>query len=61
MLPNNNPESLSAFNHLADTGECIFELSPNESRLFPVALELLSTLPYEECCHSFVDEIACGR
>ena len=54
-------DSIVTMKHLADTGECLYDLSLDGSRLRPVLFGSRSNLSYESDYHSFVDEVACER
>ena len=61
MQSDNSQEFVKALRHLVAKGECLFELSLDGPRLYPVVLVSWSDLPYKVYCHSFVVEIPCDR
>lgn len=61
MQPADDEESQEAIKILLETGECLFDLSPNGPRLRPVAFGSRSCTDMERKLHSFVGEVACGR
>ena len=61
MQPADDEESHRATAHLLETGECVFDLSKNGTRLRPVAFGSRACSDMERLYHSFVGEVACGR
>ena len=61
MQPDDSPDSLAAITHLAATGECLFDIPLDGSRLIPVLFGSRANLSHEHDYHSFVGDVACGR
>ena len=61
MEPDDSLDYIVAMKYLANTSECLFDLSLDGPRLRPVLLGSRSNLSYESNYHSFVGEVAYGR
>ena len=61
MQPDDSLDSLAFIKHLAATGDCLFDVSLDSSRLRPVLFLSRSNMSHERDYHSFVGEVACGR
>ena len=61
MNPNYSPASFATTKQLANTNECLFDLSLDGPILRPALFGSCTNIPHKSKYHSFVGEFNCGR